>query len=62
MDAEREFGSSDLSRALSRSFALHVVGRVVEALALGWLAAALVLACIALGGRLAGAAHVWSAA
>src|SRR6186713_164600 len=62
MDAEREFGAGDLSRALSRSFALHVFGRVVEALAIGWLAAALVLACIALDAGSPRTGHAWIAA
>lgn len=62
MAAEREFTSRDLSRALSRAFALHVVGRVVEALAIGWLAAAVVLACSALGAGANVSEETWIAA
>lgn len=62
MAAESEFSSADLSRSLSRSFALHVASRLLEALALGWLAAAIVLACLSLGPEGARGIHVWIAA
>jgi hypothetical protein len=62
MAAEREFTPQDLSRALSRSFAWHALGRVAEALAIGWLAAAVVLAAVALASTGARAEHVWLAA
>ncbi|MDZ4773130.1 MAG: hypothetical protein SGI72_08340 [Planctomycetota bacterium] len=45
MLAERE-PAAVLSRSLARSLALHRAGRVVEALALGWLSAAVVFAAI----------------
>lgn len=50
MDADPDPAPARLSRALTRSFVLHVAARVVEALALGWLAAAIVLACDSLSG------------
>jgi len=46
MRAERESAARDLRRSISRSFALHLAVRVIEAAAIGWLAACVVLALV----------------
>src|SRR4051812_44398932 len=64
-DAEQTIVDADgarLARSLSRSFALHVGVRVIETLSVGWLAAALVAASVALTMRAAISWQAWTAA
>src|SRR5690242_10787048 len=51
-----------LARSLSRSYALHVGVRAIEALAIGWLAGALVAACAVLTMRAPITIEGWIAA
>ncbi|MBL8859654.1 MAG: hypothetical protein JNL28_14195 [Planctomycetes bacterium] len=62
MSADSQSRGRALSRSLSRSFALHCAARAAEALALGFLAAAIVWSAVVWTQQSDGGAHTWIAA